>query len=85
MPRTTSSEPATLVAAARRDLEEVEAALSRGDDCLVALVILARAAKRADDAVFVLLDAHAVGTIESVVVDTHRGYALIKRRQRRSR
>jgi hypothetical protein len=84
MPRTTSSEPATLVAAARRDLEDVEASLSRGDDRLVALVILARAAKRADDAVFALLDAYAAGTTESVV-HTHRGYGKLKQSRRRSR
>jgi hypothetical protein len=84
MPRTTSSELATLVAAARHDLEAAEAALSRGDDCLVALVVLARAAKRADDAVFALLDAHAAGAIESVV-HTHRGSVILSQSQRRSR
>jgi hypothetical protein len=46
MPRTTTSELATLVAAARRDLEDVEAALARGDDRLV------------DDAVLALLERH---------------------------
>jgi hypothetical protein len=54
-----------LVASARRDLEEVEAALQRrGEsewDCLIALVVLARAARTADDATFALLDAHALG------------------------
>jgi len=84
MPHTTSSELATLVAAARRDLEDVEAELSRGDDCLFALVVLARAAKRADDAVFALLDAHAAGATESVF-HTHRGYVMLKQSQRRSR
>ena len=76
MPGITSSELATLVSAARRDLEDVEVVLSRGDDCLVALVVLARAAKRADDAVFALLDAHAAGSTESVV-NTHRGYVKL--------
>jgi hypothetical protein len=84
MPRTTSSELAALVAAARHGLEEAEAALSHGDDCLVALVVLARAAKRADDAVFALLDAHAAGAVESVV-HTHRGYVTLKQDKRRSR
>ena len=83
MPRTTSSELATLVAAARRDLEDVEAALARGDDCLLALVVLARATKRADDALFALLDAHAAGVTESVV-HTHRGYDKVLYSERRS-
>jgi hypothetical protein len=82
MPRTTLSELATLVAAARRDLEDVEAALSRGDDCLIALVVLARAAKRADDAVFALLDAHAAADRTSR--HTRRGYVMLKQSQRRS-
>lgn len=53
-----------LVAAARRDLEEVEAALRRRgrDDwnCLVTLAVLARAARAADDATFALLGEHAL-------------------------
>jgi hypothetical protein len=53
-----------LVAAARRDLEHVEAALARGGegDCdrLLAAVTLARAARTADDATFALLDSHAL-------------------------
>jgi hypothetical protein len=72
-----------LVAAARRDLEDVEAALARsreGDwDCLIALVVLARAARTADDATFALLDAHALGrrleaNDKTMVHDTPRGY-----------
>jgi hypothetical protein len=81
MPRTTIRELATLIAAARRDLEDVEAALSRGDDCLAALVVLARAAKRADDAMFALLDARAAGATESVL-HTHRGYARLNNSER---
>lgn len=46
----------TLVAAARRELEAAEASLSRGDDCLVALAALARAAKRRGEAIFALSD-----------------------------
>ncbi len=83
MPHTTSSETATLVGAARRDLEDVEAALARGDDCLLVLALLARAAKRADEAVFALLDAHAAGTTESIT-NTHRGYVTLKQSERRS-
>ena len=54
---------AELVAAARRDLEHAEAALTRaGDyrpddlDDLITLILLARAARTADDATFALLD-----------------------------
>ena len=54
-----------LVAAARRDLEAVEAALLRLGDrddrqSLIALAFLARAARSADAAVAALLDEHAV-------------------------
>ena len=54
---------AELVAAASRDLAEVAAALGR-PDCdewqrLLMLVVLARAARTADEATFVLLEEHA--------------------------
>ena len=53
-----------LVAAARRDLEHVEAALARNSprdwDLLLAAVTLARAVRTADDATFALLDSHAL-------------------------
>ncbi len=78
------AEVSTLVAAARHDLEEAEAALSHGDDCLVALVVLARAAKRVDDAVFAFLDARAAGAAKSVI-HTHRGYGIFEQSERRSR
>ena len=50
-----SSRAATLIEAARRDLSYAEQLLSRGGDRLVAIVAVARAAKRADDATFALL------------------------------
>ena len=53
------AEVARLVASAQRDLNHVEDLLAEEGDCLVALVLLARAARSADDAVFALLDAHA--------------------------
>ena len=84
MPHTTNSDPATLVAAARRDLEDVEAALSRGDDRLVALVVLARAARRADDAVFALLEGDFGGRTGSVS-NTHGGYSMLGDSEGRSR
>ena len=52
-------EVAALVQAAQRDLAHVADLLAEETDCLVALVLLARAAKNADEAVFALLDKHA--------------------------
>lgn len=46
----------SLIEGARRDLAHAETLLARGGDRLVAIVALARAAKRADDATFALLD-----------------------------
>ena len=83
-----------LVAAARRDLQQVEAALAHngaGDwDRLLAAVTLARAARTADDATFALLDSHALerrlaaqGTKST---HTPRGYSDDRHRgQRRPR
>lgn len=50
-----------LVAAAQRDLAHVGDLIADGGDCLVALALLARAARDADDAVFALLAARATG------------------------
>ena len=52
-------EVAALVEAAQRDLVHVADLLTEEADCLVALVLLARAAKRTDEAVFALLESHA--------------------------
>ena len=56
---TACPEVAALVRAAQRDLAHVEDMLAEPGDCLVALVLLARAAKSTDEAVFALLDDHA--------------------------
>ena len=63
MPRITSRrrppagrEAAALIVGARRDLDLAETILAAGGDRLLALAAVARAAKRADDATFVLLD-----------------------------
>lgn len=53
------AEVARRVAQARRDLGRVEALIEQEGDCLVALALLSRAAKSADDAIFILLDARA--------------------------
>jgi len=53
---------AALVEAAQRDLAHVADLLAEEGDCLVALVLLARAAKSTDEAVFALLDGHAATT-----------------------
>jgi hypothetical protein len=83
MSATSERSAVELVAAARRDLEQVEAALERGGegdwDCLLAAVALARAARAADDASFALLDSHALErrlALESnrSAQDTPRGY-----------
>lgn len=86
-----------LVAAARRDLEQVEAALTRGGegkghcDRLLAAVTLARAARTADDATFALLDSHALErrlAVEGTSLtgsDTPSGYSARHRGQRRPR
>ena len=66
---------ATPVAAARRDLEEAKASLARGDDCAVALAILARAATRRDEAMFALLDAR--GTRVTASTNTKGGYSTL--------
>ena len=52
-------EVAALVQAAQRDLAHVADLLTEETDCLVTLVLLARAAKSTDEAVFALLDGHA--------------------------
>ena len=46
---------AELIEGARRDLAHAEQILANGGDRLLALVAVARAAKRADDATFALL------------------------------
>ena len=81
-----------LIAAARRDLEQVEAALARngaGDwDRLLAAVTLARAARTADDATFSLLDSQRSRANPGKPSNryTPRGYSDDKsRRQRRFR
>ena len=84
-----------LVAAARRDLEHVEAALARRGECdcdrLLAAVTLARAARTADDATIALLDSHALerrrGTHgKSSSTNTPMGYSEDRHRgQRRPR
>jgi hypothetical protein len=56
---TACPEVAALVQAAQRDLAHVVDLLAEESDCLVALVLLARAAKNTDEAVFALLDGHA--------------------------
>lgn len=56
---TACPEVAALVQAAQRDLAHVADLLAEESDCLVALVLLARAAKSTDEAVFALLDGHA--------------------------
>jgi len=83
------SEPATsassLIEGARRDLASAEALLSRDGDRLLALVALARAARRADDATFAALDEGARRHARSVP-NTHRGYgrlALSEREEKR--
>lgn len=55
---------AALVEAAQRDLVHVADLLAEEADCLVALVLLARAAKRTDEAVFALLESHAANVRE---------------------
>jgi uncharacterized protein (DUF2336 family) len=55
------AEVARLVAQAQRDLSHVQDLIAEEGDCVVATVLLARAARNTDDAVFVLLDAHAAG------------------------
>jgi len=57
-------EVAALVEAAQRDLVHVADLLAEEADCLVALVLLARAAKRTDEAVFALLESHAASVRE---------------------
>ena len=52
-------EVAALVQAAQRDLAHVADLLAEETDCLVKLLLLARAAKNTDEAVFALLDEHA--------------------------
>ncbi len=52
-------EVAALIDAAQRDLVHVADLLTEETDCLVALVLLARAAKRTDEAIFALLESHA--------------------------
>ena len=52
---------AALIDGARRDLSYAEQLLVSGGDRLLALVALARAARRADDATFALLDEPAAG------------------------
>ena len=47
---------AALMEGARRDLSYAEELLAGGGDRLLALVVVARAARRADDATFALLD-----------------------------
>jgi hypothetical protein len=58
-PNTPRPEVAALVRAAQHDLALVVDLLAEETDCLVALVLLARAAKNTDEAVFALLDGHA--------------------------
>ena len=53
-------EVGALVEAAQRDLVHVADLLAETGDCLVALVLLARAAKNTDEAIFALLDDRAV-------------------------
>jgi hypothetical protein len=53
------AEVAMLVALARCELKEAEAALARGDDCSAAL---ARAANRRDQAIFALVDGRAAAS-----------------------
>ena len=53
------AEVARLAAQAQRDLGHAEDLIAQEGDCLVTLVLLSRAAKSADDAVFMLLDARA--------------------------
>ena len=59
----TPATPAGLVAAAARDLAEVATALARPDadawERLLTLVVLARAARTADEATFALLEENA--------------------------
>jgi hypothetical protein len=55
------AEVARLVAETQRDLGHVQDLIAEEGDCLVALVLLARAARNADDAVFTLLDTRAAG------------------------
>ena len=60
----TAADVNELVAAARHDLQGVEAALNRGAaadpwQCLAALAVLARAAQAADAATFALLEGRA--------------------------
>jgi len=57
-------EVAALVESAQRDLVHVADLLAEATDCLVALVLLARAAKRTDEAVFALLESHAASARE---------------------
>ncbi len=47
---------ASLIKGARRDLSYAEELLAAGGDRLVAIVAVARAAKRADEAAFALLE-----------------------------
>ena len=65
-PNTPRPEVAALVQAAQRDLAHVVDLLAEESDCLVALVLLARAAKNTDEAVFALLDGHAANARKSV-------------------
>ena len=67
---------AALIEGARRDLEYAERVLERGGDRLVAIVAVARAAKRADDATFALLDDPRKPVGQSVLV-TPWGYSMI--------
>ena len=57
--KTPCPEVSALVQAAQRDLTHVADLLAEEADCLVALVLLARAAKNTDEAVFALLENHA--------------------------
>ena len=72
MPRTTSrrrppagGEAAALIDGARHDLDLAETILAAGGDRLLALAAVARAAKRADDATFVLLDEPAAARTQN--------------------
>ena len=59
MSRAGHDDVASLVTAARRELDDAKASLSRGDDCAVALEALARAEKIRDEAIVALIDARS--------------------------
>jgi copper chaperone len=72
MSRAGRGDVSSLVAAARRELDDAKASLSRGDDCVVALEALARAEKMRNEAIVALLDVRSPASHEPKY--THAGY-----------